>query len=60
MRTNEASYKLEGTVLENVNFIKYLEVTITYDLRWNTHISNVCIKNTWFFLDEIHHENTPI
>ena len=39
-----ASYTLEGTVLENVESIKYLGVTITNDLRWNTHISNICTK----------------
>ena len=39
-----ASYTLEGTNLENVESIKYLGVTITSNLRWNTHVSNVCTK----------------
>ena len=36
-RTSEiqASNRLEGTVLENVECIKYLGVTITKDLKWN-------------------------
>ena len=40
----QANYTLEGTVLENVESIKYLGVTITNDLKWNTHIYNVCTK----------------
>ena len=40
----QASYTLEGAVLENVDNIKYLGVTITNDLKWNTHISNICTK----------------
>ena len=32
-----ASYSLEGPVLENAEKIKYLGVTITNDLKWNTH-----------------------
>ena len=38
------AYTLEGTVLENVESIKYLGVTITSDLKWNSHIRNVCSK----------------
>ena len=33
-----------GKVLENVENIKYLGVTITDYLRWNTHVSNICTK----------------
>ena len=40
----QASYTLEGTVLENVESIKYLGVTITSDLKWNSPIRNVCSK----------------
>ena len=37
-----ASYNLEGTVLDNVENIKYLGITITNDLKWNTHVSKFC------------------
>ena len=49
----QASYTLEGSVLENVERIKYLGVTITSDLKWNSHIRNVCImaNRTLGFLD---------
>ena len=40
----QTKYTLEGTVLENIEIIKYIGVTITNDLKWNTHISNVCTK----------------
>ena len=39
-----ASRTLGRTDLENVESIQYLGVTITNDLRWNTHVSNVCTK----------------
>ena len=39
-----ASYSLEGTVLENVESIKYLGVTFANDLRWHTHVSHICTK----------------
>ena len=32
----QANYTLEGTVLENIESIKYLGVTTTNDLKWNT------------------------
>ena len=44
IKTIHASYTLEGTDLENVESIKYLGVTITSDLRWNTHVSNIRTK----------------
>ena len=40
----DASCMLEGTVLENVESIKYFGVTITSDLKWNSHIRNVCSR----------------
>ena len=51
----QASYTLEGTVLENVDIIKYLGVTITNDFKWNTHISKICTKanRTLGFLGEL-------
>ena len=39
-----AVYSLDRTVLENVDNIKYLGVTISRDLKWNIHVSNVCTK----------------
>ena len=39
-----ASYTLEGMVLSNVETLKYLGITITNDLKWNTHVSNICTK----------------
>ena len=40
----QANYTHEGTVLENVERIKYIGVNITNDLKWNTYISSVCTK----------------
>ena len=44
IKTIHASYTLEGTDLKNIESIKYLGVTITSDLRQNTHVSNVCTQ----------------
>ena len=44
IKTINASYNLEGTILDNVENIKYLGITITNDLKWKTHVSNICTK----------------
>ena len=52
-----AVYSLEGTVLENVDSFEYIGVTISKDLKWNTHVSNVCTKanRTLGFLSTYHY-----
>ena len=35
---------LEGTILENIDKIKCLGVTVSKDLKWYTHVSNICTK----------------
>ena len=39
-----AVYSLEGTVFENMDNIKYLGVTISMELKWNTRVSNARTK----------------
>ena len=41
----QPSYTLDGTVLENVESIKYFGVTITSDLRWNDCSSLITEKD---------------
>ena len=45
-------YTLHSHTLEQVTSAKYLGVTITSDMKWNTHIANMCQKanNTLSFL----------
>ena len=45
-------YSLNGEILDSVSSAKYLGVTITSDLNWKQHISNICQKanNTLAFL----------
>ena len=38
------TYKLHGQELQHVNRAKYLGVTITSDMSWNTHITNIISK----------------
>ena len=55
-----AKYILEGTVPKNVDKIKYPGVTVTEDMTWNTHVSNICTKANRtldFFSGEIY---TPV
>ena len=40
----QVSYTLEGTDLENAKRIKFIGVTITSALKWNSHIRNICTK----------------
>ena len=40
----QANYTLEGTVLENVESIKYLDVTITNDLKWNSYFQCLFVQ----------------
>ena len=47
--TNKRSSKIQtkytiSTVLENIESINHLGVISTNDLKWNTHIANVCTK----------------
>ena len=46
------NYTLHGHQLEHVTTAKYLGVSITSDMKWNQHISNICKKanNTMSFL----------
>jgi hypothetical protein len=46
------SYTLHDQQLEHVTTAKYLGVSITSDMKWNQHISNICKKanNTMNFL----------
>ena len=37
-------YDLHGHTLANVPSAKYLSVTVTQDLKWDTHIQNICVK----------------
>ena len=57
----EFEYKLHGQILEKVTYAKYLSVTITDDLRWNQHISNITTKanNTLSFLKRNIHVSSP-
>jgi hypothetical protein len=43
-RPKEHSYSLHGHVLEAVTQAKYLGVTLSSDMRWKTHITNITTK----------------
>ena len=54
-------YHLHGQALKNVKSEKYLEITITCDLKWNTHNDNVCAKvnKARFCKEESSHKTDP-
>ena len=54
-------YCLNNTPLTAVNSTKYLGITITSDLKWNQHTSNICQKanNTLAFLRRNLRINSP-
>ena len=59
------SYTLHCQQLEHITTAKYLGVSITSDMKWNQHISNICKKanNTMSFLKRnlnIRHANINI
>ena len=37
-------YELDSTILQQVNTNPYLGLTLSEDLTWKTHISNICKK----------------
>ena len=40
----KTDYNLHDHILASVSSVKYLGVTVTEDLRWDTHIQNICDK----------------
>ena len=38
------NYRMGNHILERVPSAKYLGITLSEDLRWNTHINNICKK----------------
>ena len=59
-RKINAKYTLEGTVPKNVDKIKYVGVTVTEDLRWKTHVSNICTKASSEHLISLVEIYTPV
>ena len=37
-------YTLDDTILKSVPHNRYLDLMISEDLKWNTHINNICSK----------------
>ena len=40
------NYQLHGHTLEREHSSKYLGITISEDLKWNTHVNNITIPQT--------------
>ena len=44
LQRNGIRCTVERTVFDDVEKIKYLGITVTNDLKWNTHVCNICTK----------------
>lgn len=56
-------YKLSSTALATVNKCKYLGVTISEDLNWTQHITNICStaeKKLWFLRRKLKLAPAPV
>ena len=42
--TADVTYTMKGTVLDNVRTVKDLGITVSDDLNWRLHISNITSK----------------
>ena len=40
----KTDYNLHEHILASVQSAKYLGLTVTEDLKWDTHIQNICVK----------------
>ena len=57
------NYILHGQALKNVKSAKYLGITITNELKWNTHIDNIrakANKTLGFVKRNVRTRQTPI
>ena len=44
IRKVHVTYNLAENMLEDVESMKFIGVSVTHDLRWTKHVSNICTK----------------